>query len=173
MRIESTSFASTDLDSFLDDLVDQDRRTLVGRLERASARLADLGSRVSDDAPAGDEQWNAKEVLAHVALLSKFYGVLAYRIGSGATTELDLLGQVSLRDVMGEQLAQRPAAELVASALADHGRTAEWLRGARPGDLRRRCSIGGGGSMTAEEVARLPLCAHLEQHLDQMERLLM
>lgn len=169
MKIESTGFGRTDLDRFLAELVDHDRRALAARLERASTRLDELGSRVPDDGPTGSGQWSAKEVLAHVATLSKFYGVLAYRIGTGALTEVDLLEQVHLRDVVGEQMAQRPAAELVEMAQADHRRTLAWLRSAQPADLMRRCAAGHGSSFTAEEILRLPLVSHVEQHLDQLE----
>lgn len=169
MEIESTSFVGADLDRFLDELVDQDRRALIERLERASARLEELAERMPD-APAGEgDGWSAQEVLAHIAVLSKFYGVLAYRIGTGAMTELDLLGQVHLRDVAGERMARQPATELVRMATADHRRTLQWLGAATPPDLRRRCRTGPDASMSAEEFARLALCAHLELHLRQLE----
>lgn len=169
MEIESTSFGQAELERFLHELVDHDRQALAARLERASARLGELAARVPDGAPPGTGRWNAKEVLAHVATLSKFYGVLAYRIGTGAVTEFDLMEQVQLRDVVGEQMAQRPAAELVAMAQADHRRTAQWLRSADPAALLRRCATGDGSSLGAEEVIRLPLCSHVEQHLEQLE----
>ena len=170
MEIESTGFGHADLTGFMDQLIDHDRRALVERLERASARLGELGALVPDGAAAGDGGgWNPKDVLAHVAVLSKFYGVVAYRVGSGALAELDLLAIVSQRDVAGQGLAGRTAAELVAMARTEHGRTAEWLRTATPEQLRRRCDIGGGGSLTAEELARLALVSHLEQHVAQLD----
>jgi hypothetical protein len=130
MEIESTTFGTVELELFLDQLVDRDRRALAARLERASERLGELAARVSDAGASGDDRWNAKEVLAHVAVLSKLYGVLGYRIGTGALRELDLLGQVH---------------------------------------LRRRCDMGNGSSMTAEEIIRLPLTSHLEEHVAQLE----
>src|SRR6266699_393983 len=149
MEIESTTFGTVELEHFLDHLVDRDRRARAARLERASERLGELAARVSDTGAPGANRWNAKEVVAHVAVLSKFYGVLGYRIGTGALTELDLLGQVHLRDVMGQQMAERPAAELAAMARGDHLRTLGWLRAAEPAHLRRRCDMGNGSSMTA------------------------
>ncbi len=169
MRIESTAFTAADLEGFLDELVEADKRSLVDRLERASARLAELGEQVAVGVPAGGEGWSAHEVLAHIAVLSKFYGVLTHRIGTGALTELDLLGNVNLRDVLGEQMAKLPPGELVASALADHRRTLEYLRRAPAGDLRRTARLSHGGEMSAADVARLALCAHLETHLRQLE----
>jgi hypothetical protein len=172
MRIESTEFTGEDLDRFLDDLVERERDLLVERLERVSARVGELAPRVPDEPASGSEAWNAREVLAHIAVLSKFYGVVGYRIGSGEMSELDLRGNVSQRDVQGERLAQLPPSQLLAMAQADHDRTLDWLRGATSAQLRRRCDMGEGMSMTAEDVLRLALCAHLEQHVEQLERAL-
>jgi DinB family protein len=173
MKIESTSFGPGEVAGFLDELIDRDRLALVERLRRASHRLGDLGNQVPEggaERVAGDAaQWSAQDVLAHIAVLSKFYGVVAYQIGCGRLTEIDLLRQIVLRDVVGDRFARQPPAQLVALAQEDHRRTMQWLQSAAPADLRRRCDTGGGGSMTAEEVARLALCTHLEQHVDQLE----
>ena len=179
MRIESTSFGPADLAGFIDDVIDRERLALIERLEHDSERLGEVAKRISHGGEVGSgpgaegdeptQQWTAHEVLAHLAVLSKFYGVLTYQIGSGRLSEIDLLGQVSQRDVMGERFAQQPPEVLAAGAQADHRRTLDWLRHAAPVDLRRRCDIGGGVSMSAEEMARLALCAHMEQHLDQLE----
>ena len=70
---------------------------------------------------------------------------------------------------MGQQMADRPAAELAAMAGGDHLRTLGWLRAAEPAHLRRRCDMGNGSSMTAEEIIHLPLTTHLEEHVAQLE----
>jgi hypothetical protein len=54
--------------------------------------------------------------------------------------------------------------------LADHERTIKELRTADPAALRRAFTLPEGGTMTAEEVARLPLIAHLEIHVEQLEK---
>ena len=176
MKIESTDFTRADVEQFLDEMLDHDRNLLAHRLEKASARLEELGPRVSagrgqGDAPAGPSpEWSPHELLAHIAVLSKFYGVLVHKISSGQMTEVDLLENVNLRDVFGERLAQLEPAELLRMALADQARTLKLLRTSEPASLRRQARQENGEPMSAIEVARLPLVNHLEMHLDQLER---
>ena len=175
MRIESTSFTVADLEHYSDELVEHEREVLADRLERASARLAELGLRVSQEEPSKSEEgpWNATEVLAHIAVLSKFYGMLTYKVGTGQITELDLLGNVHLRDVLGEQLASEAPVTLAEMAVADHRRTIDYLRSADAAAMRRECVVDGGRTvMRAEDLARQTLVAHLEVHIDQLERAL-
>ena len=173
MKIESPAFTAADLDHYRDELIDHERGVLADRLERASARLAELGLRVGEMPAGGSDGWSPTEVLAHFAVLSKFYGMLTYKIGSGQMTELDLLGNVHLRDVLGEQLAREAPAALVEMALADHRRTVQYLRGADAEAMRRECVVDGGRAvMRAQDVAREALIGHLEMHVDQLERTL-
>jgi hypothetical protein len=168
MKIESTAFTRADVEQFLDEMLDHDRQELAGRLEKASARLAEVGPRVN--AGPGGTQWSEHELLAHIAVLSKFYGVLVHKISSGQMTEVDLLENVNLRDVAGEQLAQIEPAELLRMALADQARTLKLLRTVEPASLRRQVKQENGELMSAIDVARLPLINHLEMHVDQLER---
>jgi hypothetical protein len=170
MKIESTTFTRVDLEQFLDEMLDHDRQLLADRLERASARLAELGPRV--EAGAGDAEWSQHELLAHIAVLSKFYGVLVHKISTGQMSRLDLLQNVNLRDVLGEKLAQIEPAELLRMALADQERTLKLLRTADASSMRRTATQENGEPISAEEVARLPLVNHLEMHVDQLERAL-
>ncbi|HXJ48412.1 MAG TPA: hypothetical protein VNF91_04515 [Candidatus Acidoferrum sp.] len=170
MKIESTAFTRVELEQFLDEMLDHDRQLLADRLERASARLAELGPRV--EAGGGDAEWSQHELLAHIAVLSKFYGVLVHKISTGQMTRLDLLQNVNLRDVLGEKLSQIEPAELLRMALADQERTLKLLRAADASSMRRTATQENGEPISAEEVARLPLVNHLEMHLDQLERAL-
>jgi hypothetical protein len=173
MRGESLTFQPSDIERFLDEFEDLEREALIERLEAASARLAELAPRIPQPAEPGTSDWSAHEVLAHVVALSKLYGMLTYKIGSGGMTEFDLLAMVHQRDAAGEALAQMDDAQLLAMALADHRRTLDYLRGASAADLRRRCRLGEGREMSAGEVLRLPLVAHLEQHVRQLEAALL
>jgi hypothetical protein len=170
MKIESTSFTRVEVEQFLDEMLDHDRQLLADRLEHASARLAELGPRVT--AGGGGAEWSQHELLAHIAVLSKFYGVLVHKISSGQMSELDLLQNVNLRDVLGERLSQIEPAELLGMALADQARTLKLLRETDPSSMRRTAKQENGELISAEEVARLPLVNHLEMHVDQLERAL-
>jgi hypothetical protein len=168
MKIESTAFTRADVEQFLEEMLDHDRQMLGDRLEKASSRLAALGPRVK--AGPGGTEWSQHELLAHIAVLSKFYGVLVHKISSGQMSEIDLLENVNLRDVVGEQMAQIEPAELLKMALADQARTVKLLRTVEPSALRRKARMENGETMSADEIARLPLVNHLEMHVDQLER---
>jgi hypothetical protein len=179
MKIESTAFTAADIATFMQELLEHERLMLAERLERASDRLARLAPQVQAgygiEAPGArraHSSWTAHEVLAHIAVLSKFYGVLVHQISSGKVTELDLLSNVNLRDVMGERLAELDPAELMRMALADQARTVKLLRGTDALALRRRARLEDGSTISAEDMARLPLLNHLELHIGQLERAL-
>lgn len=167
MKIESPDFTAGQLEGFMSELVLAERDSLVERLEAASRRLEELAARVPEGG-SDDPEWNPHEVLAHIAVLSKFYGMLTYRIGTGALTELDLVGNVNLRDVLGRELTGTLPAALAELAMADHRRTADYLRSASREELERSAALSHGGRLSALEIARLPLVAHLEQHLRQL-----
>lgn len=168
MKIESTQYTQADMQSFYDDLFDHERQALADRLERVSARLALVGPRIK--AGRGENAWSDHEVLAHIAGLSKFYGVIIHRISSGKMTEVDLLAGTNLRDVTIEQMVETDPSELLRMTLADHARTVQALRTVDASSLRREANESSGGTVTAEFLARYPLINHLEQHVDQLER---
>jgi hypothetical protein len=173
VRIESPAFTEREMQSFLDEIVNFERGRLADRLEADSARLADLVRDLPTGSVGGSgPEWSAQDILAHIVVLSKFYGVLTSRVGSGKVSELELLPQVKDRDVAGEQLSSLPPDQLLAFAQRDHQRTIAYLRSADAEAMRRRVVLYDGLSMSAEEIASMPLCAHLEIHLDQLERTL-
>ena len=169
MEIARTTYTLEDVKSFFDEMQDHDRHVLADRLERASMRLAEVGTRVKPGRGDGGE-WSDHEVLAHIAGLSKYYGVMVHRITSGKMSELSLLDAVNSRDGAIQQFSELEPAELLRMALTDHQRTVQTLRTAEPASLRRAVHVDDGSAMTAEEIARLPLTTHLESHVDQLER---
>ena len=173
MRIESPAFTERDMRAFLDEAVDHERLRLADRLEADSARLGDLVRRIPFGSGAGPgPEWSGHEVLAHIVVLSKFYGTITYRVGSGKLSQVELLEAVQSRDPAGEQLSSLPPDELLAMAQKDHQKTITYIRSADAAAMQRRAVLYEGFSMSAGEIAQLPLCAHLEIHLDQLERTL-
>jgi hypothetical protein len=172
MKIESPSFTLEDIRTFMSSYRDRERLLLADRLQRVSDRVAAIGPKVQ--AQTGDESsdWNAHEILAHIAVVSKFYGVLVHRIAGGKLQEMNLLEAVNLRDAAGHEMSQLPPEQLVQMTLADQQRTIQALREADPASLQRSARVDDGTSMSAEEVARLPLVTHLEMHIDQLEKML-
>lgn len=166
VKIESTSFGPADVAGFMDELVLFERDRLVERLEAASAELGELAGNV--EAGAGDDGWSAHEVIGHVVALSKLYGMMTYKVGTGAMTEFDLLAMIGLRDPTAQSLLSMPPAELAAMAQADHRRSADYLRRATAEELERRVDLGPLGTLSAGEIARLALVCHVEQHVRQL-----
>ena len=172
MKIESPAFTLDDIRAFMSSYRDRERHLLADRLQRVSDRIAELGPRVTGAVNENDPEWNAHEILAHIAVVSKFYGVLVHRIASGKIADMDLLEAVNLRDAAGRQMAELDPEELVRQALADHERTLKTLREADVESLERSARMDDGTPMTAEQVARLPLISHLEMHVEQLEKML-
>jgi hypothetical protein len=171
MKIESPTFTIDDLKSFLDAYVDRERKILAERLRRASEQISALGARVQTERNEKAE-WTAHEVLAHIAVLSKFYGVLVHRIATGQEPSMALMEAVHLRDAVGHQMSQLEPADLLRMIAADHERSIQTLLSATPADLRRPARLGDDVTMSAEDIARLPLVSHLELHVEQLEELL-
>jgi hypothetical protein len=171
MKIESPTFTADDVKSFMNTYLERERDLLADRLQRVSERLAVVGPKVKAES-SDDAEWSAHEILAHLAVVSKFYGVLVHRIASGKLSEMNLLEAVNLRDPAGRQMSQLDPSELVRMTLADQERTINTLRTVDPASLRRSARVDGDMTMTAEEVARLPLITHLEMHIEQLEKML-
>jgi hypothetical protein len=174
VRIESPAFTEREMRGFLDEIVDHERHRLADRLEADSARLGELAATLAlpQSGREHTEDWSGQEILAHIVVLSKFYGVLTSRVGSGKVSQIELLEAVQSRDPAGEQLSSLPPDQLLAMAQRDHQRTTAYLRGADATAMRRRVVLYEGFSMSAAEIAQMPLCGHLEIHLDQLERTL-
>jgi hypothetical protein len=171
MKIESTEYTADDFLAVLETMRDHDRQMLADRLQRADDRLTEVATRVKPGRSDGDE-WSAVEVLAHIATRSKFFGVMVHRVVSGQVTDLHMLDAVHLRDNAIDQLADQDPSELLRMTLADHARTIKELRTADLESLRRSAALPQGGTITAEEIARVQLISHIETHIDQLEKTL-
>src|SRR5260370_40666350 len=100
MKLESPDFTMDDVTGFMAAYRDRERNLLADRLQRVSDRVAELGPKVGAQ-PGEDGGWNAHETLAHIAVVSKFYGVLAPPLSSGQLTGTNLLEAGHLRDPAG------------------------------------------------------------------------
>ena len=155
---------------FLEEVTDHERRHLIERLQAGSARLDTIARAGFEQRPDGEHEWNAHDVLAHIVVLSKFYGMLTYQVGSGKVSNVELLEHVKARDVAGEQLVSLSDAQLLQMANMEHQRTIAFIQSASPTAMQRRATLYEGFSLSALELALLGLCNHLEIHLDQMEQ---
>lgn len=169
MKIES-NFTIDDVKGFLDGYLLRERDRLVERLERIRDEIDRLAPMVRQGA-GDDREWSAHEILAHIAVVAKFYGVMVHRVAGGKMTEITLVESVNLRDVAGRQTAEQAPEQIAAAARADIERTLQTLRAADAAALRRTARIDDGTTMTAEEVARLPLVTHLEAHVEDLKKL--
>jgi DinB family protein/adenylate cyclase associated (CAP) protein len=177
MEIESPGFTEDDLRTFFDEVVAYERtrpndgRTLVERLEAASNRLEQV---VGSIGPGGGRQaapdggWTARETLAHIVLVSQVLGWATWAVASGEQNEITIMSFLSLRDVAGEHFAKVSAQELLEIAQGEHLSTIEYLCMADAESLARRAKVGP-FELSAEEIGRLMLCAHLELHIEQLE----
>ena len=168
MKLESPDFTALNVEAFLAEMLDHERHRLADRLEADSARLAALVQAGVHDRRDGDA-WSGQQVLAHIVVLSKFYGMLTSQVGAGKLTEVDLLGAAQARDVAADPLLTLPPEKLLSLAQRDHQRTVAYLRNTNGMDLARRANVLGSFTLSAQEIATLPLCAHLELHLEQLE----
>src|ERR1700731_4212027 len=99
VRIESPAFTEPEMRGFLDEQVDHERQRLADRLQADSARLGKLAAALTLPQRGRDEtqEWTAHDILAHIVVLSKFYGVLTSRVGSGKVSEMELIEAVQAR----------------------------------------------------------------------------
>jgi hypothetical protein len=167
VKTESTAFTVADVPHFFDEILMVDVRHTIERLRADSARLQRLADAIPDERGATDE-WNAKEVLAHIAVLSRAYGVFAYMVAKGRIDELAIGDVISQRDIVGEEMARKPVREIVDEAVRQHRRTLGFLESATLEEMKRTVKTET-AALSVEHLIRLPLIAHLEQHLDQLE----
>jgi len=174
MKIESAAYTKTDFENFLNVELDSERNQLADRLERASARLAKVGSRIKAGRGEGAE-WNGHEILAHIAGFSKYYGVLVHKVASGQLTDVDLMSSTNIRDESIVQMSAMEPADLLRMALDAHARTVKELRTLDLAAFRNKANVEGGvwfSPVGPDFLARYPLVNHLEAHVEQLEELL-
>lgn len=192
MEMESPSFTEQDLRAFIDEVVAyEEHRQLDGLtvVERLGAGIDRLGALVAlmgpgragqpaSPATAGPgpdrgsaKAWNAREILAHIVLVSQVLGWGMWAVGTGEQDEISLMSFLNLRDISGSTFAGMAARELLAIARHEITTAIEYLCLASPEEMGRVGRVGP-FELTAEHIGQFLLCAHMELHIDQLERAL-
>ncbi len=169
MKIESPGFTTADVLEFLEQTRAHEFGALVHRLARAEQRLDELVTSIQPGELRDGGEWRPYEILLHIAVLSKFWGLVTYLVGTGKWSELDLVASVRERDPAAERLIGHSPSELLELIRSEHRRTIDYLRTASLDHLRRRCRLGDELSLSAEEFARFALVNHLELHVEQLQ----
>ena len=160
----------------LDDLIDRERLSLLDRLGRSERRLQELGAQVAEEPRSDRQEWTPKEVLAHIAMFTGFYVQVLRQVTDGELADLDLMRKFQGRDVLGRRLLRRAPQELLETATAAIADLIRWLHSASPAAFRRGCNADMGDPdptfFSVSDLVRLPLCAHLELHLDELQEAL-
>jgi hypothetical protein len=171
MRIESPAFTAANLDGFFMEMLDVERHALVRRLKAAGAQLAAMGPALDAAAAGAGDEWGPREVLAHIAVASQGWGVIAYRVATGKLEEISAEAIAQQRDPLGVVMLERSPAEMVAATLASHAKTLAYLEQAPMSDLTRefRWEF---GTQPAQYLFRLPVVSHIEAHVEQLHTML-
>jgi hypothetical protein len=171
VKLESPAFTKSDFERFQAEVGDIEKWSVINRLRGASGRMLELAARVPDEPPTNDGEWNAKEVLAHIAVLSKGWGVLAYLIAKGRMPEVEAVTLVTQRDPLAAELLPLSPEKIAGEAATAQQRTVAYLERAPMEEFTApvRWEL---GATTADHIFRTILVGHLEMHLSQLERML-
>lgn len=167
MATESEAFTAQDIQGFVTDYLDQEKRHLIARLRTISEQVSSLAGRVSAG-DASQEGWDALEVLAHMATSAQYFGWMTNKVLKGEDTG-EILQMLRMRDTVNAQAAAQGADKLAAQLSENLERTVALVEAADPMDLRKTFDYVG-VQMSAEDLVRIPLCAHLETHIEQMKQ---
>lgn len=170
MKTESQGFTREDIAGFVTDYLEHERASLIARLRQVLDEVDALIGQVSKGADASDDSWNPVEVLAHMATSSQYFGWLAHKVATKQDIG-DVLPMIQMRDNVTADAAQLGAAALTEQLRQSVERTIGFLERTDPMNLRTTFDYVG-IQMTAEDVIRIPLCSHLESHVQQMSQTL-
>lgn len=168
MKIESTQFTDEVFDSFVTDFFDVERRILLDRLRNIVTTVNELVPSIKEGT-SGQDNWSATETLAHMATSAQFFGWLVHEIATKKDVEIDILDTLRIRDIAVSEAAKQPAAELARQLKDSITLTSKFVESVAFDDLRTPFKYLS-REMTAEDLVRIPLCAHLESHVEQIRR---
>lgn len=171
MEIESTQFTEADIKGFLTDYLEQERKHLIARLRKVIEDTESLAPALVARTNSNGGSWSGVETLAHMMVSAGFFGWLVHEIATKQQTDVDLLGMLQLRDVTGVEAAQQPPDALVEQFRESIERTIRFLESVPYENLRTPFKYIF-QEMTAEDLVRIPLCSHLEEHIEQIRETL-
>lgn len=167
MKVESPQFTEQDVRGFVTDYFEHERALLIGRLEDVVEQTDKLAARIVETAAPESDSWRPAETLAHMVTSAGYFGWLIYQVASKKGDVGDVLGMLKMRDVVSNDAAQSPPETLAKQLRESIERTIGFVRSVPYEDLRTTFDYVG-MPMSAEDVIRIPLCSHLESHIEQI-----
>lgn len=168
MKIESTQFTEADINSFITDYFEHERKQLITRLRKIIEDTETLIPSIQDRSEPAEESWSAGETLAHMVISAQFFGWLIHEIVAKNPAVADqIFEMLKMRDVAGNDAARLPADTLAKQLRETIENTIEFISNVTVDDLRTSIKYIS-RELTAEDVVRIPLCGHLEEHIDQI-----
>ena len=171
MKVESPSFTEKDVAGFLTDYYEHERNLLVARLRKIIEDADALLPSIRDQGETNGDSWNALETLAHMATSSQFFGWLANEVSKKGDLTGDPLETIKMRDIVGNQAVELPIEELAGQLRENLERTIKFVEKVDYESLRRTFNFVG-HQLSGEDVIRIPLCGHMENHIEQIREAL-
>lgn len=171
MKVESPSFTQKDVAGFLTDYYENERRLLISRIQKIIEDTEALLPSITDQGKTNGDSWNALETLAHMATTSQFFGWLASEVSKKGDETGDPLEMIKMRDIVGNQAVELPIGELAKQLRENLERTIKFIGKVGYEDLRKTFNFVG-HRLSGEDVIRIPLCGHLESHIEQIREAL-
>lgn len=165
MKVESPAFTPDDIKSFVTDYFERERTFLIERLNGISRAVSEIPDEIAEKG-GSEDSWSPAETLAHMATASQYFGWLIHQVATQNDVG-DVLSMLQMRDMASSEAVKLPVDELVGQLKTTLERTISFIETVPYEDLRKSFDYVG-ITMTAEDLIRIPLCSHLESHIDQM-----
>jgi len=166
MKDESTGFTREDVQAIVSDYFGHEKEKLVDRLKKIADDVDELTASITSQGGSPAE-WSPVETLAHMVTSSQYFGWLAHQVAVKKGDSGDIFEMLKMRDAVTSQAADQPA-DVLSKQLRDNlERTSAFVEKVSVDDLRTKFDYVG-RELTVEDLIRIPLCAHLESHIDQI-----
>ncbi|MCA1839370.1 MAG: DinB family protein [Actinomycetota bacterium] len=170
MLQESPAFTKSDIAAFVTDYFEHERSLLIERLSKVVEETVAIAKRIQERPSPTDDSWSASETLAHMVTSSQYFGWLIHQIATKQEPG-DILSMLQMRDAASSQAVNQPIDDLVDQFRTNIERTIAFIEKVDYLELRATFDYVG-IQMTGEDLVRIPLCSHLESHIEQMQEAL-